>query len=261
MNQLKNRASKFIFFSLLFVLLVPLLALPVCAVAVVPSTVYFSFSDGSYMNFASSQTFSINPYRQNDTWFFNGYFVSLAGANATVATFFSSNKLVFTLTSDVGANSAFAIKTGSYGAPIEVLGASSWSYDTLTGVLTILRFHSLGSAYTVTVSFAEAVVDVGLFGNGDIDLLTQYLLAGDLLGFLVACYTTRIGQVFYAIVALIITVPLAIRTQSITYVAIIWVILGGLFQAAMPVVSPVAVFLIILGVGSLLYKLFAGRHE
>lgn len=227
----------------------------------VSPNIYFMFSDGVYLNFEDEQTFSINPYRIDDIWYFESNAINLIGANATVTKYFESNVLEFTLTGDVGVNSAFTIDTGSYGSPVEVSGASSWSFDTPSNTLTVLRSHSVDSAYTVSVSFVQSVIIVDLFGDGDIDLLLQYLLAGDLLGFIVACYTTRIGQVFYALIALIITVPLAIRTQSITYVAIIWILLGGLFQAAMPVISPVAVFLIILGVGSLLYRLFAGRHE
>lgn len=254
MNQVK---------LLIVILIAPLLIGYALGAVVVPSSTYFGFTSGYYLNFDSTMTFTLSPYKISDTWYFEGDGITLTGANATITAYYESDQLVFTLTSGVGENSAFKIDTGSYGAPVEVTGASSWSFDTPTNVLTVLRSHSVATAYTITVSFAESlpVIDFDLYSDDDIDLLTQYLLAGDLFGFIVACYTTRIGQVFYAILALMVTIPLALRTQSITYVAIIWILIGGLFQVAMPVVSPVAVLLIILGVGSLFYRLFAGKHE
>ena len=253
-----RKVKRLFFLFLVLAVASPLFIGLVNATATVPSTTYFGFND-VYLNFGSTQVLSSNPYRVSNTWYFNGYAVNLEGANATLTSYYSNNLLIVALSSTAGNNSAFTIDTGTHGAPVSVEGASSWSYDSASGVLTVLRFHVLAGAYTVRITFVAQTLD--LLGNGDIDLLTQYLLAGDLLGFLVACYTTRIGQVFYAILALIITVPLAIRTNSIAYVAIVWIILGGLFQVAMPVVSPVAVLLIILGVASLLYKLFAGKTE
>ena len=90
----------------------------------------------------------------------------------------------------------------------------------------------------------------------DVDLLLQYFLNGDLLGFLTASYTTRIGQNFYAIIALILSVPLYNRTQNVMYCAVVWLLLGGLFIVAMPLVSPVAVLLIVLAISVILLKLF-----
>lgn len=91
----------------------------------------------------------------------------------------------------------------------------------------------------------------------DVELLLQYLLAGDLLGFLTGCFVTRIGQNFYAIIALILSVPLYNRTQNVMYCAVVWLLLGGLFIVAMPLVSPVATLLIVLAISVILLKLFS----
>ena len=99
-------------------------------------------------------------------------------------------------------------------------------------------------------------IDDWLLG-GDVSLLLTYLMAGDYLGFILSCYTTRIGQLAYVLIIMIFTVPLALRTQSITYVAIVWVILGGIFQAAVPLIGPATVILEILGIGALIFRLFA----
>lgn len=108
--------------------------------------------------------------------------------------------------------------------------------------------------FSTSFSTLPTIVDFGI--GGDISLLLTYLLAGDLAGFIIACYTTRIGQLFYAILVLCFTVPLAIRTQSITYVAIVWLILGIFFIPAVPLISPAAVLLLILGIGGLIYRVY-----
>jgi len=118
-----------------------------------------------------------------------------------------------------------------------------------------------GSAFTVRWEWTALPVlpepyDDWLLG-GDISLLLTYLQAGDYLGFIIACYTTRIGQLAYVIIVLMFTVPLALRTQSITYVAIVWIILGGVFQAAVPLIGPATVIFEILGIGALIFRLFA----
>lgn len=118
-----------------------------------------------------------------------------------------------------------------------------------------------GVAFTVVWTWTATPVlptptDDWLLG-GDISLLLTYLQAGDYLGFIMACYTTRIGQLAYVLIILMFTVPLALRSQSITYVAIVWIILGGVFQTAVPLIGPATVIFEILGIGALIFKLFA----
>lgn len=129
----------------------------------------------------------------------------------------------------------------------------------LTQINNLYTYNALSIPVATVPPDQDLVID--FYGSGDVSLLSTYLIAGDLLGFIMACYTTRIGQVFYAILALIITIPLAIRTQSITYVALIWLLLGGLFMWAVPTIFGVGTLFIILAIASLLYKLFAGKNE
>jgi predicted MPP superfamily phosphohydrolase len=141
------------------------------------------------------------------------------------------------------------------------------SFTTLYSTFSYYTGEFVGGTeiYSFVPSLPTAPPDqdlvIDFYGSGDISLLSTYLIAGDLLGFITACYTTRIGQVFYAILALIVTIPLAIRTQSITFVALIWLLLGGLFMWAVPTIFGVGTLFIILAIASLLYKLFAGKNE
>lgn len=133
---------------------------------------------------------------------------------------------------------------------------------TLNGLTLTAPFQFLaGSSYTVRWTWTAtpvlpAPIPDWLLG-GDISLLLTYLMAGDYLGFIMACYTTRIGQLAYVLVILMFTIPLALRTQSVTYVAIVWMILGVIFQTAVPLIGPATVILEILGIGALLFRLFA----
>ena len=95
--------------------------------------------------------------------------------------------------------------------------------------------------------------DYGTFTN---TLLWQYLLSGNLIGFIIACYTYTLGQVFFVFMTVLFTAPLYIRTKNLTVLGILWMLIGGVFIAAMPIVSPVAILLMIFGVAAVLYKLF-----
>lgn len=92
----------------------------------------------------------------------------------------------------------------------------------------------------------------------DIATLLQYLFEGDFLGFLQALYVSAFQNVdlFYGVLALIFTLPLYIRTKSLIFMSIVWILLGGLFIATMPLVSGVATFLLAAGLAGILFKLF-----
>jgi len=133
-------------------------------------------------------------------------------------------------------------------------------YFELDGLALTTSFaFTSGVAFTLTWEYTSSgvlPVPIDFAIGGDVTLLLTYLQQGDFLGFIAACYTSRIGQLFYVILALAVTIPLALRTQNVTYVAVVWLILAGIFQVVMPIVSPGAVLFAVLAVGALLYKLF-----
>ena len=93
-------------------------------------------------------------------------------------------------------------------------------------------------------------------------LMKQYLRVGNLVGFVTAIYVNLIGEAFFGILILIISVPLYLRTQSFAYVSILWILLSGTLVYVLPLgtVKIVWIFLI-LGIGGLLYKLFISTRE
>jgi hypothetical protein len=92
----------------------------------------------------------------------------------------------------------------------------------------------------------------------EIQNLLQYLWSGDFMGFIQAVYTQAFGSadVFYGVAIMLVMVPLYIRTKSLMFMSILWILLGSLFLVAMPLVSGLAVLLLVLGIGSMLYQLF-----
>ena len=91
-----------------------------------------------------------------------------------------------------------------------------------------------------------------------IETLIQFLWEGDVLGFLQAVYVAAFqsSDVFYGMVTLLLTAPLYIRTRSLLLLCILWILLGGFFIAAMPIVSGLATLLLIFGVAGTLFQIF-----
>jgi len=94
------------------------------------------------------------------------------------------------------------------------------------------------------------------------DLLSQYILKGDLIGFLSAIYMQSMGQYFYVLLVLVVLIPVYMKSQSLTYCYLILVFAGAgtLLSGLLPLGSlNVAHVLLALGGGGLLYRLFSSR--
>lgn len=89
------------------------------------------------------------------------------------------------------------------------------------------------------------------------DLLTQYLMTGDLLGFLQAIYTSVMGVYFYGLLALFIMVPLYLRYQGVTIVLILMIILSAsMYYLIPPSGFKVISIILVLGLGGLITILY-----
>lgn len=91
-----------------------------------------------------------------------------------------------------------------------------------------------------------------------ISTLLQYLFEGDYLGFIQAVYVSAFqsADIFYALVIMLFTSPLYIRSKSLLFLSIIWILLGGLILVATPIIAGVAMLLMIFGLAGMLFKLF-----
>jgi len=90
-----------------------------------------------------------------------------------------------------------------------------------------------------------------------VDLLSTYLMVGDLLGFAQAVFTGAMGSMYYAFVLIIVTVPLYLRTQSLAYVSIVAIIFGSAFTAILPEAARhIAYLTLLLGVSGVITYLY-----
>lgn len=88
------------------------------------------------------------------------------------------------------------------------------------------------------------------------DPFIQYLMQGDLLGFIIACYTSPMGMGFYGYLLAMFSIIFYNRTRSIGFISIMWLVLGGVFISLTWMFSPLAVILVTLGIVGIIYSLF-----
>lgn len=85
----------------------------------------------------------------------------------------------------------------------------------------------------------------------DSDYLWQYFNNGDLIGFIIACWTVDLGESFYVIISMIATLALYIRTKNLPVMIAMWFCLGFLWVGLLPMASPIILLLFIFGIASL----------
>jgi len=91
-------------------------------------------------------------------------------------------------------------------------------------------------------------------------LHNQYLPLGDFTGFIVAIYSQYLGDVGLGLLFFTITAALYVRYQNFSLISIIWILVGGLLQGAIPT-QPINIGSVFwfLGVAGILYKIWTSR--
>jgi hypothetical protein len=193
----------------------------------------FTFVDGSVITFTS---LLLDSHVDSVT-------LGTASANMTV-TYLSSTRITYDVT---GAGS----QTMNFGlAPVSVtadgvpqIAGAGYSYDSETQDLTV----SSASEDAVVVFFSGSD-PAGSIDTSYSDPLFQYVLENNLLGFVLACYTSTVGSVFYAICIFFVSAVIYIRQRSLFVVSLIWLLVGGSFVVLFWAFSPVAVWFTLLGI-------------
>jgi hypothetical protein len=223
------------------------------------TNIYFGLPQyGTYISFNTQKTFN-DIYRKNSYWYFEGYGFQVQDANMTITDFFQIDIdiLKFSVAKPSG-TSISKIYVGDKGQPSSITGAASWSYDAPTKILTIYVSHS--STVNIEVQWRVAPPPPPPPPGIPSEILNflQYLWAGDFFGFITAIYVSAFSSadIFFGILAMFIVIPIYIRTKSLLFLSIAWILLGTLFLVAMPLVSGIAVLFLVLGIGSTIYQLF-----
>jgi len=204
------------------------------------------------------------------------YYAPWSGSNFTEPTSPDSPHLiVVTSTLDtLGGISVFTLDSVAYATPQALyLDASYHTYGVATPTVTaggntyqfnywVLNGSTILSGQTQSLNVSDYTTlqmnygQISQISGSGVSLLWQYLLAGDFVGFIFACYTSVIGQVFYAWISTLIGAALYIRLRNIAILGVIWILIGSILIPAMPLVSPLAIFLLVIGIATVLYKLF-----
>jgi hypothetical protein len=87
------------------------------------------------------------------------------------------------------------------------------------------------------------------------DLLWQYLQNGDLIGFINAVYQSIMGEAWFIIPYFAIFALLYVKTESLSYCAIVWILLSSVLLYAFPAeAGTVAGLFLVLAVGIILFR-------
>lgn len=199
----------------------------------------------------------------------NPWFIDVTGnGNHSVTKLFQSlsgsrTEFTSTVAASGGAGTVTTIYTGSFGSPLSVTvsAPSTCTYSYSSSRLVVTIRHSLISPITVlTIVWGPSVtppsVPIGGSYTGGMDLFWQYLLAGDFIGFFISIFNSQMEGMFLGFLLFIFAVPLYIRTGSLTYILVLWVLCGGLFSYFLPVIGDQVVGVLLpLALGGLVFLL------
>ncbi len=135
------------------------------------------------------------------------------------------------------------------GTPESVSGVSSWSYSS-----NVVQCEVTTDG-TITITWAETVP------TSVTNLITQYLVTGDLSGYIIASYTQSMGLGFFAIILLPLVAGTYMKAGSGP--AVIIALLGwGIFYLALPANAiAIARIIIPLVLGIYVVYLFLSRRN
>lgn len=153
-----------------------------------------------------------------------------------------------------GASYVKIVLPPEYGKPLNVICedtmlAAPWSYNAEQNTITVYCTSGLYGVYWGCV--ADVAPDPP-------NALISLLESDDYIGFAISTYTSLVGEAFWIFPYLIIFVPLYIKTESIEYCGIVFILLSSFFLTVFPAeVGTVAAVFLVIGVGLLFYRIAA----
>lgn len=219
-----------------------------------------SFSGSNWWAYANGITFygaSMGSGTAPASWY-----IDIAGnGNLTITRLFDAFGFEATVAGTSTTTTITTIDCSTTGMPskVTVTGATSSSYAEVGSALEVTITHSSATAdilLTWTVPVPPQATPIPQYVNP----LMQYVWKADFIGLILGVYTTTMGSMFFGIILLIVTLPIYIRTQSVMYCAVVWILCSGLLIAFTPIAwqSTIALFLV-LALGGLLYSIFSRR--
>lgn len=103
---------------------------------------------------------------------------------------------------------------------------------------------------TGVLSLTTTYEPAGASSTGFTNPLFQYIIDGDYLYFVVACYTTVLGQAFFGILAFFVSAVVYIKTKSLYLVGFLYLLVGPTYLALLWEFSWLAVIFTVIGIAS-----------
>lgn len=180
---------------------------------------------------------------------------------------YNSATFTFTIT-DGNLTGAATLDTTNLGGTLVIIPdtagtitlTSNLSNYTLTvnGNVVLSNIIHFSASVATTISWVyNTVINPDYPSTLNVRPFWQFLFAGNLLGFFSAIFLWSFIQqdILVGAICMLFLVPIYIKTRSLLLLSILWILLGGFFIAAMPAVSGLAIVFLILGVGSVFWKL------
>lgn len=130
--------------------------------------------------------------------------------------------------------------------------ASGYS-TSLAGASTVTATSTEGGTGTASYTFTYNPTYDNSINS---DWMWQYLNNYDIVGFVVAAWTVDLGESFYVIISMILTLALYIRLKNLPVMIAMWFTLGTLWVGLIPMASPIILLLYVFGFVSLAFYLY-----
>ena len=158
-------------------------------------------------------------------------------------------------TSLAGASCVFSCQWQAGNASYPNIGLNSYifSYDFGTGWTNDTATSAEGGTGKASYTF---IYNPTYNDSINSDWMWQYLNNYDVVGFVIAAWTVDLGESFYVIISMILTLALYIRLKNLPVMIAMWFILGTLWVGLIPMASPIILLLYVFGFVSLAFYLY-----
>ena len=129
----------------------------------VPTSAYFGFGTGNYINFGVEKSFD-TIYRENNYWYFDDYGFQVQDANMTINKLYEAAELTFTLSAPTNTTSTAKVVVPAFlGKPTRVdfngvaqTEGEGWTWNDETLTVTVSPTHSSDVIVTIYFSTGQA---------------------------------------------------------------------------------------------------------
>jgi len=136
----------------------------------------------------------------------------------------------------------------TYTGPINISLSQYGKYTILVSVISTEGTTGEASyQFTYSPTYTESI---------NSDWMWQYLNNMDFVGFVIAAWTVDLGETFYIIISMILTLALYIRLKSLPVMIAMWFTLGTLWVGLIPMASPIILLLYVFGFVALAFYLY-----